>query len=131
MALTRPSPRLIAIYDNINTWSAAQRYRIVTLSMNGEDFKFTPNMDVGNDFLLILHDDCILANPINIVPGQSGVFIIGQDEIGSKGLVFGTFYKWPNGEPPIISEDPGAFDHVYYHVVSEERIHCTWMGNFS
>ena len=70
-----------------------------------------------------------MANPTNIVAGQSGVFIITQDGTGSRTLAYGSYYKFPGGTAPTLTTTASAVDVIAYFVGSTTQIDCVFIGN--
>jgi hypothetical protein len=110
--------------DN-HTWTAAQRGAIVQLP---SATVITPNFALANNFALTLAHNGLLANPTNMVPGQSGVIAITQDATGGRTLVFGSCYKFPSGMAPALSASAGHVDYISYYVETAERIAVLFRG---
>lgn len=76
------------------------------------------NLNSGSNFTITLTGDITLANPTNAKHGQSGVIALIQDATGNRTVSFGSYFKFANGEPPIIDGDPGRINMVLYTVYS-------------
>ena len=82
----------------------------------------TLNMATSNNFSMTLTGNGTLANPTNLVPGQSGVIAITQDATGSRTLAYGTYWLFQNGTNPTLSTAAGSLDCLTYYVVSSTKI---------
>jgi hypothetical protein len=111
-----------------NTFTGAQIGNITTLT---DGATITPDLSVNNSFTVTLGGNRTLANPTNIVAGQSGVFIINQDGTGSRTLSYGTYYKFTGGTAPTLTTTASAQDVIAYFVVSTTRIDCVFTGNLA
>lgn len=65
-----------------------------------------------------------LANPTNIIPGQSGKIRLQQDATGSRTLALGSYWKRPNGTL-VLSTAANAVDHLWYYAESATEIVLT------
>lgn len=104
-----------------NTFTAAQRGAIVALA---DAATVTPDFSAGNNFGLTLAGSRTLANPTNLVAGQSGVIKVQQDSAGGRALAFGSYYKFPNGSVPSLTSSANAVDEIVYYVESASFISC-------
>ena len=111
-----------------NTFTGAQIGSITTLT---DGATITPDFAVNNSFTVTLAGNRALANPTNLVAGQSGVIIINQDGTGSRTLSYGTYYKFTGGTAPTLTTTASAQDVIAYFVVSTTRIDCVFTGNLS
>jgi hypothetical protein len=85
----------------------------ITLDLaTANNFSFTLNANATNT----------LANPSNLVPGQSGIIFITQDATGSRLLSFGSYWKFPGGSTPVISTAASTTDAIVYTVRSSTSI---------
>jgi hypothetical protein len=89
----------------------------------------TPDFAVNNSFTVTLGGNRTLANPTNLVAGQSGVFIINQDGTGSRTLAYGSYYDFGGGTAPTLTTTASAQDMIAYFVVSSSRINCVFTGD--
>jgi hypothetical protein len=109
-----------------NTFSGAQIGSVTTLT---DGATITPNFALNNSFTVTLGGNRTLANPTNLVAGQSGVFIINQDGTGSRTLAYGTNYDFGGGTAPTLTTTANAQDMIAYFVVSSSRINCVFTGD--
>lgn len=109
-----------------NTFTGAQIGSITALS---DGATITPDFSANNSFSVTLGGNRTLANPTNIVAGQSGVFIITQDGTGSRTLAYGSYYKFPGGTAPTLTTTASAVDMIAYFVGSSTQIDCVFIGN--
>lgn len=108
-----------AFLDVDQTWSGAQRGAVNTLT---DGATITPDFSAGNNFAVTLGGNRTLANPTNIVAGQSGVIVITQDGTGSRLLSYGSYFKFPAGTAPTLTTTASAVDVLAYYVESSTRI---------
>lgn len=83
-----------------NVWNAAQDVAQVTLT---DAATINTDAALGNVFLVTLAGNRTLANPTNLVAGQSLVWHIHQDATGGRTLSFGTLFKFQGGVVPAIA----------------------------
>lgn len=100
-------------------WTKAQRGAVVALA---DGATITPDLALANNYSVTLAGNRTLANPSNIVVGQSGVIVVTQDGTGSRTLAYGSYYKFAGGVAPALTTTPGAIDHLYYYVESATRV---------
>ena len=109
-----------------HTWTTAQRGAITTLASAAT---ITPDFVLSNNFELTLAQNATLANPINVVAGQSGVIVVTQDTTGSRTLAYGSYYKFAGGTAPTLTTAANAIDMLAYYVKSPTHITVTSVGN--
>jgi hypothetical protein len=109
-----------------NTYTGAQIGNVTTLT---DGATITPNFALNNSFTVTLAGNRTLANPSNLVAGQSGVIIINQDATGSRTLAYGTNYDFGGGTAPTLTTTANAQDMIAYFVVSSSRINCVFTGD--
>jgi hypothetical protein len=102
-----------------NTFTAAQRGSITTLT---DGATITPDFAANNHYQVTLGGNRTLANPTNVVAGQSGVIRIVQDGTGSRTLAYGSNWKFSNGAAPVLTTTINAVDLLVYFVESSSRI---------
>jgi hypothetical protein len=93
----------------------------------------TPDFSLGNNYVLTLGGNRTLANPTNLIAGQSGTIVITQDGTGSRTLNYGGFWKYPGGfgNIPLLTTTAGAVDVLGYYVESTTRITFRLLLNVS
>ena len=111
-----------------HTFTAGIRGEITTLT---EGATITPNMNDSNNFTVTLGGNRTLANPTNLVAGQSGSIFIVQDGTGSRTLSWGSYWDFANGVAPTLSTAASAVDRVDYVVRSATSIHAVFTANYS
>lgn len=109
-----------------NTFTGAQIGNITTLT---DGATITPNFAANNSFTVTLGGNRTLANPTNLVAGQSGVIIINQDGTGGRTLAYGSYYDFGGGTAPTLTTTASAQDMIAYFVVSTTRINCVFTGD--
>lgn len=81
----------------------------------------TLDLNTSNNFGGALTGNSILANPTNQTVGQSGVIRIVNGATPYT-LAFGTYWKFPSGVVPALTNTAGATDDLCYYVESPTRI---------
>jgi hypothetical protein len=114
--------------DVVQTFTAGQRGEITALT---DGSTITPDLADSNNFSVTLGGNRTLANPSNIVAGQSGSFFISQDGTGSRTLAYGSYYDFIGGTAPTLSTAANAVDRIDYIVRSSTSIHCVFTANYS
>lgn len=114
--------------DVAQTYTAGQRGEITALT---DGATITPDLADSNNFSVTLGGNRTLANPSNIVAGQSGSFFITQDGTGSRTLAYGSYYDFIGGTAPTLSTAANAVDRIDYIVRSSTSIHCVFTANYS
>lgn len=91
----------------------------------------TPDFSASNNFSVTLGGNRTLANPTNLVAGQSGSIFISQDGTGSRTLAYGSYFKFIGGTAPTLTTTASAVDRIDYIVRSSTNIQCVFTGNYS
>lgn len=91
----------------------------------------TPDFGANQNFTVTLAGNRTLANPTNIVVGQTGSIFVVQDGTGSRTLSFGTYYDFAGGTAPTISTTAAAVDRIDYIVRTATSIHCVFTADYS
>mgnify|MGYP000477525378 CR=1 FL=1 len=84
----------------------------------------TTDLALSNNFSVTLGGNRTLANPTNIVSGQSGSIFITQDGTGSRTLAYGGYFKFAGGTAPVATTAASAIDRLDYVVASSTTIHA-------
>lgn len=111
---------------NPQTFTKANRGAVVALT---DGATITPDFAAGNNFSVTLGGSRTLANPTNIVAGQSGVIAVTQDGTGSRTLAFGSYWKFSSGTAPTLTSTAAAVDLIAYYVESSTRIDARFIGD--
>jgi hypothetical protein len=115
--------------DTAQTYTAGQRGEITALT---DGATITPDFADSNNFSVTLGGNRTLANPSNLVAGQSGSIFLTQDGSGSRTLAWGSYWDFAGGgTAPTLSTAAGAVDRVDYIVRSSTSIHAVFTGNYS
>jgi len=112
----------------VGTFDAATRGSIGTLT---DAATITPNFAVANHFSVTLAGNRTLANPTNLVAGQSGAIFITQDATGSRTLSYGSYWKFAGGTAPTLTTTAGAIDMLVYVVKSSTEVYASLSNNMS
>jgi len=110
-----------AILADAQTFTGAQRGEITALT---DASSIATNLALSNNFAITLGGNRTLANPTNIVAGQSGSIFITQDGTGSRTLAYGSYFKFVAGTAPVLSTAASSVDRIDYVVASSSIIHA-------
>jgi len=105
----------------VQTFTAGQRGEVTALT---DATSIATNLALSNNFSVTLAGNRTLANPTNIVAGQSGSLFITQDASGSRTLAFGSYFKFVGGTAPVLSTAAASVDRLDYVVASSTKIHA-------
>lgn len=114
--------------DTAQTFTKGQRGEITALT---DGSTITPDLADSNNFSVTLGGNRTLANPSNIVAGQSGSFFITQDGTGSRTLAYGSYYDFAGNTAPTLSTAANSVDRIDYIVRTSTSIHCVFTANYS
>lgn len=122
--LTAPDANLTLAGIDINqTFTKAQRGNALAVGYAASvalDFNTSNNFVIGT-----LTGNITLANPTNVVAGQSGLIVMTQDGTGSRTLTLGTNFKKEGGVAIALTTTPGAVDYLSYWAETATRIYVT------
>ena len=110
------------------TFTKAQRGTITALT---DGATITPDYSASNNFSVTLGGNRTLANPTNIVAGQSGVIFVSQDSTGSRTLSYGSYWDFPGGTAPTLTTAASSIDLIAYVVRTTSSIQAVSFANFS
>jgi len=119
----------IAIKTQANTFVGAQRASSTAVTSSSGTINI--DLSVNNDFTHTFTENTTLANPTNIVEGQSGAIRLTQHASSPKTLAYGSFWKFPNGTVPSVSTTNSAADTLYYYVRSSTFIEANLVKGFA
>jgi len=114
--------------DTVQTYTSAQRVEIGTLT---DGATITPDFADTNNFTVTLGGNRTMANPSNIVAGQSGSIFIVQDGTGSRTLSWGSYWDFVDNTAPTLTTTASAVDRVDYIVRSSTSIQTVVTLNYS
>jgi hypothetical protein len=117
-----------AVTDVAQTFTAGQRGEITALT---DGASIAVDLADSNNFSVTLGGNRTLANPSNVVAGQSGSFFITQDGTGSRTLAYGSNYDFIGGTAPTLSTAANSVDRIDYIVRTSTSIHCVFTANYS
>ena len=83
----------------------------------------------SNVFTVTLGGNRALANPSNLKTGCTYAFIISQDAVGSKTLVYGTTYTFADSIAPELSTGSSAVD-ILSCIYDGSKLRCVLINNF-
>ena len=91
----------------------------------------TPDFGANQNFTVTLGGNRALANPSNMVVGQTGSIFIVQDGTGSRTLSYSSSYDFAGGTAPTLTTAASAVDRIDYIVRTSTSIHCVFTANYS
>lgn len=91
----------------------------------------TPDFGANQNFTVTLGGNRTLANPSNMVVGQTGSVFVVQDGTGSRTLSFGSYWDFPAGTAPTLTTTASAVDRIDYIVRSSTSIHAVFTAAYS
>ena len=104
-------------------WTAGQSGTPVALAFGAS---VTPTFASANNFTVAVSANFQLANPANVVPGQSGVIEFNQNATGGYAITsFGGQYIAANGTKPQLQAGANGTDVFSYYVNSANKIVLT------
>ena len=108
------------------SFTKAQRGAVVALT---DGATITPDFSLANNYSVTLGGNRTLANPTNLVAGQSGIIKISQDGTGSRTLAFGSYWDFPAGAVPTLTTTASAVDILAYYVDTSTNITARLVGD--
>ena len=84
----------------------------------------TPDFATHCNFSVTLGGNRTLANPSNVVAGQSGSIFVSQDGSGNRTLAYGSNWDFAGGTAPTLSTAASAVDRIDYVVRTSTSIHA-------
>jgi hypothetical protein len=112
--------------DVVQTYTAAQRGGVTTLT---DGATITPDFAATNNFQVTLAGNRTLANPTNVVAGQSGVIKVTQDATGSRTLAYGSSFDFAAGAAPVLTTTANAVDLLVYYADTSTNITVRLIGD--
>ena len=103
------------------TFTAGQRGAVTALT---DAASIATDLALSNNYSVTLAGNRALANPTNIVAGQSGSIFVTQDATGSRTLAYGSYFKFVGGTAPVLSTAASSIDRLDYVVKSATEIHA-------
>lgn len=112
--------------DVTQTFTRAQRGGVTALT---DGATITPDFSASNNFSVTLGGNRTLANPTNVVAGQSGVIKVTQDGTGSRTLAYGSSFDFAAGAAPVLTTTANAVDLLVYYVDTSTNITVRLIGD--
>jgi len=116
------------LLDGAQTWTKGQRGEITALT---DGATITPDFADSNNFSVTLGGNRTLANPTNLVAGQSGCIWVTQDGTGGRTLAYGSYWDFTGGTAPTVTSTANARSCLVYAVQSTTQITATLITNLS
>lgn len=111
----------------VESWTKAQRGTPVALTSSAASI--ATDASLSNNFTHTLTENTTLANPSNLVAGQSGVIVFTQHASSPKTLAYGSYWKFASGTVPSLTATNSAVDVLVYYVESTTRITARLIGD--
>ena len=111
------------------TFSGAQCCSVTALTSTSASIAI--DFSANNQFSHTLTENTTLANPSNVVVGQSGCICLTQHASSPKTLAYGSYYKFAGGTVPTLTATNSASDTLYYNVRSSTFIECSLVKGFA
>lgn len=109
-----------------NSFSGAQVGQVTSLTSSAGSIAV--DLSLNNNFSHTFTENTTLANPTNVVAGQSGRIFFTQHASSPKTLAFGSYWLFPAtenaGSDPVVTATNSAIDVLYYDVLSATQISC-------
>ena len=115
--------------DTVQSFTAAQRGTPTSLTSSGSSI--SSDFAVSNNFSHTFTENTTLANPSNLVAGQSGSIVFTQHASSPKTLAFGSYWKFQDATVPTVTANNSAVDVLVYYVESSTRISARLITNLS
>ena len=104
----------------VQSFTKAQRGTAVALTSSTNSI--ASDFSLANNFTHTFTENTTLANPTNLVAGQSGVIVFTQHASSPKTLAYGSYWKFSSGVVPTVTARNSAVDVLAYYVESSTRI---------
>lgn len=114
--------------DVAQTFTKAQRGTPVSLTSTSSNIAV--DFAASNNFTHTFTENTTLANPTNIVAGQSGSIMFIQGSTPYT-LAYSSYWKFSSGTVPTVTSTANAEDLLVYYVESATRINAKLITNFS
>lgn len=109
-----------AVTDAAQSFTKAQRGTPIALTSSAASIAVDASL--GNNFSHTFTENTTLANPTNLVAGQSGSIALTQHASAPKTLAFGSYWKFAGGTAPSVTATNSAKDRIDYYVKSTTEI---------
>jgi len=107
-------------FSGVKTFGDAVRGSVTALTSSAASIAI--DFAAGNYFSHTFTENTTLANPSNIVAGQSGVIAFTQHASSPKTLAFGSYWDTPGGSAPSVTATNSAVDLLVYYVINSTKI---------
>ncbi len=84
----------------------------------------------GLNFEILLDTNTSLANPSNFQIGRHGIIRVTQDAVGSRAMLFGSYWRFPGGAPSL-STAANSIDVITFFVWSATMILAVMDNDFN
>ena len=119
-----------ALGETTASYQLEGRYAVEIATLT-DGATITPDFGANQNFTVTLGGNRTLANPTNIVAGQTGSIFVVQDATGGRTLSFGAYFKFPAGTAPTLSSGANAVYRIDYIVRTTTEIHAVFTGAYA
>lgn len=125
------------IYDGTNflicsaTNVYTGQYSTAATALTSTSNSIAVNLALNSNFTHTFTENTTIANPSNIVVGQTGAIRFTQHASSPKTLAYGSYYKFPGGSVPSVTATNSAIDTLYYAVRSATEIECNLVKGYA
>ncbi len=120
---------LCALLATAQTFSGAQKVSATVLTSSSNSI--ATDLSLNNNYTHTLTENTTLANPSNIIAGQSGSIQFTQHASSPKTLAYGSYWKFSGGSAPTLTATNSAADTLYYNVRSSTFIEASLVKGFA
>ena len=113
----------------VGAWTKSQAG--VPVALTSSAASIAVDFSLGNNFEHTFTENTTIANPSNIVAGQSGFIALTQHASSPKTLAFGSYYNFEGGTAPTVTATNSAMDLLVYYARSTTVLDCTSLLNLS
>lgn len=118
--LQQLSSQSFAQLNAVQAWTAGQSGQPFALTFGSS---VSPNFAAANNFTVAVTGNFSLANPTNVVPGQSGIIEFNQGSSGAFTIsTYGNLYVTANGVKPQLQAGANGTDLFSYYVNSAGKV---------
>lgn len=99
----------LKVGDGVSTWASLKYFGLgVVVLVDGASI--TIDAGLSDNWRVVLGGNRTLANPTNLIDGQTFNIRIKQDGTGGRALAYGSKFKFPGGTAPVLSVAADAGD---------------------
>lgn len=116
-----------ALRNVANEFSKTQNFNATTLT---DAVNISWDLEDNQVASVTLEGNRTLDNPTNMKDGATYILTVKQDGTGTRTLAYGSAYKWPEGDAPILSTGINDIDILTF-VCDGTYMYGSYILNFS